>query len=438
MKTPHTPVPNRRGRRRTHTAVAIGSLVAAAALVLSGCSASGSSETASSGPVTLTMMNHSRGSEKALNDLAAKYKEQTGVTVTIDTTGPVDYLAKLQSKAQSNKMPDLFTAIAASDMAPYYKAGWAMDLTSELDAGWSKDFIPSVIKLSTFAKTNSLGVPAGTYAAYWDIGAYGFFSNPKTSGIDAEKPPATMTEFIDDLKAKGGNNFSVAASVAPFLLQSYASNYMTDKQIDATFSGKASWKTDAWKKTFQVLVDLSKAGVIASNSLPGGGDDSPAVEKSFFNTRDIAAMFDASWATSVATTTAPDFTDYGTFVPPAAADATQDARALAIPGKGAIVNAKGKHTKEALAFLKWLTAADQQKYFVANAGSIPTNPDLISSSDISPQIAGFAGNLDKVQIVPSPMTADVVSTIVRDSQSLVLGEKTVDDVLSDVQAAQGN
>lgn len=317
------------GTRRRHgvrLSVAIGSLITASVLLLSGCSSPGAtaSDTATSGSgakVALTMMNNSRGSAPGLEALAAKYSKETGVTVTVDTPGPSAYLAKLQAAAQSDDMPDLYTAIAPSDLAPFIKAGWAMNLQSALDSGWSSDFTPSTIKLTTYAKGNSLGIPAGVYAAYWDTGVYGFFGDPAKAGYMAKTPPATMTDFIDGLSKKGGDNFSVAASLTPYLLQSYASNFMTDAQIDATLSGKASWQTDAWKKTFQLLVDLKKSGVISNSALPGGSTDSPDVEKSFFNTQNIAAMFDASWATAVQTTTAPDFTSYTTFVPPKAAGA---------------------------------------------------------------------------------------------------------------------
>ena len=42
-------------------------------------------------------------------------------------------------------MPDIYYAIGAADMAPYYKAGWALNLKPELDKGWNKNFAPGLL-----------------------------------------------------------------------------------------------------------------------------------------------------------------------------------------------------------------------------------------------------------------------------------------------------
>jgi raffinose/stachyose/melibiose transport system substrate-binding protein len=41
-----------------------------------------------------------------------------------------------------------------------------------------------------------------------------------------------------------------------------------------------------------------------------------------------------------------------------------------------------------------------------------------------------------MQVLPNTPTSNVNTAIIRDSQSLVLGELTVDQVLDDLQAAQ--
>lgn len=438
MRNPFRPAPGHHSRHKGRAAaLAIGAAAVSAALLLQGCTA-GTANTAptastSSGPVTLTVMNQSRGSQKALEALAAKYSKETGNTITVDTPGPSDFVAKLQAASQSNSMPDLYSAVAPADMAPFYKAGYAMNLQRELSGDWGKGFVPSIIALTTFKKGNALGIPAGVYSAHWDISVLGLLVNPANSGIDPTTPPKTMTDFISQLKPGA---FSIAASQTQFLMQAYASNFMTDKQIDDTFAGKASWKTAAWKKTFQLLVDMKKAGVIANNSLPGGTDDNPNVEKSFFNAQTTGSIFDGSYAVAAAKATAPNFTTYSSMALPKAAGAKYDPRAAGGLGKGLVVNAKGKHPQEALKFLKWLTAETQQKYFVENANAVPTNPTLLKSGVVAPQLQGFAKSILTMQTVSSPLTTDVTQAINHGSQSLVLGEETVDQVLSDVQTAQ--
>ena len=435
MRTNHRSRPGFGGRRRRSLVAAAASAIVISALALAGCSGgdSGGASSESTGTVELTMMNHSRGQEAALEMLAEKYQEQTGVKVTVDTPGPADYVAKLQAAAQANDMPDVFTAVGATDMAPFYKAGWALRLDDELAAGWSDSFTPAVLELTAFPDGNPLGVPAGSYAAYWELATFGLLVQPETAGIDAANPPTTTAELIDQFKQ---GTFSVAASLTPSLLQSYASNYMTDDEINATFSGQASWTTDAWNKTFQLLVALRDGGVIANNALPGGADDNPTVEKSFFNVQDTGAIFDGSWAVAVAKTTAPDFTDYISMVWPAASDGIHEPRSPGVTGRGAAVNAKGSHVEESLAFVKWLTEPEQQEVFVDEAGMIPTNPQLLDSLAVPDQIAGMASAINDIQIVPVQLTADVNDAIVRGSQSIVLGEKSVEQVLKEVQKAQ--
>ncbi len=279
-------------------------------------------------------------------------------------------------------MPDVYSSFNATDMAAFYKAGWATDLSGELKAGWSSNFSPAVLKMSAFEEGNNLGVPAGTYTVHWETQTYGFMVNPALTGIAKDTTLSTMDDFVAAIAAKdasGQGNLSIASTLTPQLVQALASNWLTDDQIAATFNGKASWKTDAWRKAFQAFVDMKKAGVIANGALQGGNDDNPKVETSFF-TQQMGAVFDASPGVSVGLRTNPEFTDYFSIAVPKLAGATLDPRSPGIPGKGAVINPKGAHPKEALAFVKWLTEATQQKTFAEVGRILPTNPELLSGA----------------------------------------------------------
>lgn len=424
--------------RRRSAGLAVGALTLAASLLVQGCSAGGGSSD-SSGPVELTFLNQSRGQEAALTQLAEQYTKEKGVKVTVESPGPADYLPKLQAKAQSKSMPDAYSSFNATEMAPFYKAGWAMDLSSELQGDWGKNFTPAVIKMSTFADGNNLGVPAGIYTAHWETQTYGLLVDPAATGIDPKAPPKTSAELISKLAAgskDGHGTFSVAASLTPQLIQGFASNWLTDDEISATFDGKASWKSDGWRKAFQLLVDMKKAGVIANGALTGGQNDNPTVETSFFSKHEVGAIFDASPGVSVGLRTAPDYNSYFSVGLPPAADGKLAPRSPGLPGKGAVVNPKGKHPKEALAFVKWLTEPTQQKVFAEVGRIMPTNPELLANGELPPQLAGFGAGVKDMQILPNTPTSNVNTAIVRDAQSLVLGELTVDQLLDDLQAAQ--
>ncbi|MEU6785052.1 ABC transporter substrate-binding protein [Nonomuraea angiospora] len=421
----------RGARRRTIIATA-GSLAIVGALALAGCSSSG--ESTDTGDAGLTFMNQSRGQEAALTKLAQQYTEKTGVKVAIETPGPVDYLPKLQAKAQSRAMPDIYSSFDASQMAPFYKAGWATDLSAELNAGWSKNFSPAVLRMSTFQEGNNLGVKPGIYSVHWETQTYGFLINPALTGISAKKPPATTTEFIDTLAAKGAK-FSIAASQTPNIIQGLASNWLTDAEIEATLNGKSSWKQDGWRNAFQFLLDLKRAGVLANDSIPGGQDDHPNVESSFF-TKQMGAIFDAAPGIAVGLRTNPEFGDYFSIGLPKAPGSAHDPRSPGIPGKGAVINPRGDHPKEALAFVKWLTEPEQQAVFAKTARILPSHPELLAGADIPSQLVGFAAGVKNMQIMSTTFTPDVITAIKAESQRLVLGETTVDQALTTIQAAQ--
>ncbi len=412
------------------------SLAVAATLALAGCASGGSAPTASNaGPVELTFMNQSRGQEAALNQLAEQYTKKTGVKVTIDTPGPTDYLPKLQARAQSKTMPDMYSSFNATDMAAFYKAGWAMDLTKELEAGWNKNFSPATIEMSTFKEGNNLGVAPGIYTVHWETQTYGFLINPSLTGIKKDSAPTTTTQFTTALSAGGSGKFTVAASLTPQLIQGLASNWLSDEEIAATFNGKASWKQDGWRKAFQFLVDMKAAGIIANGALPGGQDDNPTVETSFF-TQKMGAVFDASPGVSVGLRTNPEFQDFFSIGLPKAEGAVLDPRSPGVPGKGAVINPKGKHPEEALKFVKWLTESEQQAVFADVGRILPTNPSLLASGKVPDQLAGFAAGVKSMQVMSTTFTTDVKTAIVAESQRLVLGETTVDQALTTIQAAQ--
>lgn len=416
---------------RRRSVLAAAGTMAAAPLALAGCG--GSEETGD--PNKLTFLNQSRGQEAVLTALAAQYSEEQGVEITVDSPGPADYLPKLQANAQSGKMPDVYSSFNATDMASFYRAGWAKDLTEELDAGWSADFSPAIIEMSTFEEGNNLDVAPGIYTVHWETQTYGFLVNPALAGFTAADAPATTGAFIDALVNAGGGNFAVAASLTPQLVQAAASNWLTDDQIAATFNGEDPWEQDAWAGAFQFLVDLKDAGVIANGALLGGQGDNPEVETAFF-TQSTAAIFDASPGVSVGFKTNPEFEDYFSIGILAADGGAQPPRSPSVPGKGAVINPKSAAADNALAFVKWLTAPEQQAAFATDARILPANPEILASDAVPAQLTGFAAGVETIQLMSATFTTDVKTAIVAESERLVLGESTVDEALANIQAAQ--
>lgn len=409
-----------------------------------GGAALGTTVAGAQGDVRLTFLNQSRGQADALAVLAENYASETGVQVTIDSPGPADYMAKLQASSQSDNMPDVYSATGMTSMAPYYRAGLAMNLEPELDAGWNENFPTALLETVAWEEGNSMDVPPGVYHAFWEVSAYAILANPalfQAAGIDLADPPSTMTEFIDQLKAvkeTGSQAIQIAAEFAPTLVRAHASNWLTDEEMGATFAGEASWKVDGWRNGLQLLADLRDADVIANGALPASTTSNPDVEKSFFNVQDLAACYDGSFGIGVQRATAPDFTDYISFSLPKAADGILEPRAVGGSGKAGSVNPNGEHAEESLKFLKWLTEPAQEQIFMEMVPLIPANPAAIDPEKLSPQLAGFAALVDNLQIVPNTLAQQVNEAMIKGAQSLVLNERSVDQVLDDLDAAQSS
>jgi ABC-type glycerol-3-phosphate transport system substrate-binding protein len=151
----------------------------------------------------------------------------------------------------------------------------------------------------------------------------------------------------------------------------------------------------------------------------------------------VGTIFDASPGVSVAHKTAPDYTSFFSLSLPKASDAKYTPRSPGVPGKGAVINPRGKHVQASLDFVKWLTAPAQQEAFATEAYIIPTSPALLKSGSKLPDtLTGFARAAKNQQVIPNTFSAQVTDAVNRDVQSLVLGQMTVKDLLADVQSAQ--
>lgn len=388
------------------------------------------------GPVEIVYLNQSRGQAKAMNELAERYTQQTGVKVTIDSPGPIDYPKKLQAASQANTMPDAYYAIGAADMAPYFKAGFALDLTPELDKGWGKNFQPTILELAKWRENNPLDVKPGIYQAPWEANSYAMLYNPalfEKAGLDPQKAPATTPELLNalvKLKSAGIGPFAAAADFIYIFAQAYASNWLTDEEIEATHAGRSPWQADPYKKTIQFFADLRDGGLVFNDSLNA---TNPDLEKSFFNVRELAMFYTGSFSVPVQVTTAPDFTAYSSFMLPKASDAKLDPRPVGLGGKNGVVNAKGKNVEESLKFVRWVTEREQSEIMAETVPMVPSHPE---ATKIQPQLEVFARQTTSIQKVQTPRTGPVNEAFTKGVQALLLKEKTVDQVLEDVDQAQ--
>ncbi|MBR2531088.1 MAG: carbohydrate ABC transporter substrate-binding protein [Lachnospiraceae bacterium] len=135
--------------------VALGmALLMTASLALTGCGSSepatsggqasgGTEAAASSGGAAIRLVNNKVEIDAALKDLAAKYKDETGVEVTIESLGGgVDTQATLKGYYQAGNMPDIFVIEGDKDY-PTWEGNLAdlsgMEWTKDTDNGYAVD-----------------------------------------------------------------------------------------------------------------------------------------------------------------------------------------------------------------------------------------------------------------------------------------------------------
>ena len=243
------------------------SVVAAAVAVLAGIAGCSSGSTAGSGS-TLTMWTFKQTHVKALQDAAATFKSQTGITVNITAYTPDDtYAAKVQSAAATHNVADVLEVHAGGEDFTFGGAGILTDLASNVDTAWRGRFLAgtadtglvsdAVYQESLNPKSTHKGVKKGQlFSIPFTAGTFGivFASKSKlaAAGIDPTKPPQTWQDLLSwfqTTKAKdptaGGVTLGLKSSSTglDWVLEPLAYGYLGKTNYQALF-GKD--RTQAW------------------------------------------------------------------------------------------------------------------------------------------------------------------------------------------------
>ena len=241
---------------------------AAAALVLSGCSAAQTE----SGEHTITFMGWGSDTEIAVfNDMIAQYEDKyPNVKVDYITVPAADFQTKLQTMIASNKTPDVFY-LAPENVMPFASSGIIADLTDYVD---NNDlFDPANVWQKAIDMYRYDGTTPGKGAVYGlpkDIGPFALAYNKDlfdAAGVTAPDPesPWTWDEFVAAAKklTSGTGDDKVYGS-APYSLESAVwSNGADWLNADHT---KVTVTDPKFTEALQWVADLSlKEGVVPTS-----------------------------------------------------------------------------------------------------------------------------------------------------------------------------
>lgn len=407
-------------------------------VLMSGCSPKGTSKTT----LKLRVWHWMTDREPAFRELAKRYEAISGIKVNFELYAPSDaYSQKVRAAAQGFNLPDIFGILGEKrDYAAFIKAGYILDLTPYMEkdnSEWKNSFFKNALSVNEFPEDNGYSVKPGIYGVPIDIMTIQMVYNKdlfKELGLNPEEPPVTFEEFLDiGNKIKAKNIQGLVSGWAELwmidcLASNFAFNVMGRDKVIATIKGDIPYTDPDWIKVLGLFQDMRDCGVLADGIVTMVNK---TAEQLFANGRAVFA-FNGSWCVNVYKAMNPSL-DYAAMLPP---KISQRFPVSIWGGAGSsfMVNAKSKNKEEAVEFLRWLTDKDQQVYLAQNTSNPPANKDALS--EVSGILAQFADDMERTthpntwSISESPQ---VIETFTRGIQSIIIGEKTPEQIAQETQ-----
>jgi len=381
--------------------------------------------------------------QDALETLARKYEQETGINVKLALFAPSDsYIQKIIAAAQANVLPDVYGILDKKAIfASFIKEGYVADLSADFQAdngAWEKSLFAKAVDNNRFVAGNVEGVKPGIYGVPLDVTTVQMVYNRnllKKAGI--AKAPVTFQEFVvaaQMLRRVGimpfVTGFGETWIVDCFALN-YAFNIMGEKKVMDTFRGDTPYTDPDWIKVFTVFKTLTDKGAFIQGIVTKGNK---YAEQDFALER-VAFSFDGSWSVNIYKSMNPDL-DYG--VAPLPAFSTSNPMPVwGGAGSSLVVNNFSPNKGKAIAFLKWLTAAPQQAYLSEQTNNLPSNRE--ASVNIPKILGDFARAVDNSthprvwELNEDPIVVEVFD---KGIQAIMIGEKTPEQAAQEVQAAK--
>jgi len=381
--------------------------------------------------------------EEAFDKLAKRYEELTGTKVVFELYAPSDaYSQKVRAAAQTNTLPDIYGLLAPKrDLASFVKVGRAADLSYAMLANkkeWKDSLFEKALSVNEFLPGNEYGAPPGIYGVPIDVMNIQMLYNKdlfKKAGIDPPRPPRNWQEFLElGRKLKAANIEGLVSGwgetwMIDCLASNYAFNIMGEKKVVDTIKGKVSYTDPDWIKVFGLFKQMQDAGLLVKGVV---NMVNKTAEQMFANER-AALAFNGSWCVNVYREMNPKL-NYDAMLPPPYSN-KYPMRIWGSAGTSFLVNGRSKVKQDAIDFLKWLTAREQQIFLAEETFNLPSNKDSLISID--PILAEFANDMEKVvhpNTLPVQEFPRVVEAFDKGIQSILIGEKTPQDVALEVQA----
>ncbi len=392
---------------------------------------------------TITVWHWMTDREPAFQELAKRYEAKAGVKVNFELYAPSDaYTQKVRAAAQGTNLPDIFGILGEKrDFASFIKAGHILELTpfmEENSGSWKNSFFAKALAVNEFIEGNSYNVKPGIYGVPIDVMTIQMVYNKnlfKTLGLDPKKPPVTLQEFLDMAKKIKEANLQGFVSgwgelwMIDCFANNYAFNIMGKDKVLATIRGEVPYTDPDWIQVLTIFKNMRDAGLASGELLIMVNK---TAEQLFANEKAVFA-FNGSWCVNVYKGMNPNL-EYAAFLPPKQSDKYP----MAIwggAGSSFMVNARSKNKEEAVKFLEWFTDTNQQAFLAETTNNLPANKN--SATKISDILSEFANGME-YSTHPNIWGVSEFSAVIeawdKGIQSIILGEKTPEEVASLTQA----
>jgi raffinose/stachyose/melibiose transport system substrate-binding protein len=408
-------------------------------LILAGCSAGdgggngGSTEDAGKTGFSI-MVPQSNDADDYYAQTAKKYTDETGVPVEVIPYPGDAYNTQVTTQLQAGNAADMMILNPGT--------GQAISVVTLADAGL----------LAPLAGDSASLIPEGTEALYGSDGKiYGqptalapvglIWNSAGGAEVGIDEYPSTYEELLAACTTArdGGKSFMVLAGAMP------PNTGLFTQLISATrvYQGTPDWNeqraagdvtfsdSDGWKETLQDVIDMKDGGCY-QDGVEGGTFDS--ITAGVGGGTSLTAAVPGSAAASIGTATGLDITVQA--FPPADG---QEPYTLASANYAWSVNAKADEAKQKSIqdFLDWVGSPEESKAFADLSGLVPITG--VTGDDLLPSYAPIADLLENGDFTPLPLETwpnpAVYDALGVGVQGLLTGQKTVDQVLADMDAA---